>query len=633
MSSARIRRAMRKEIVVQSLLISILLTGCISGAYVLIRGAVYSLYEQLSYTRFLDLSYEVRGAVRQDNQVCIVGIDSLPVNHEKLARGLAVIKRSRPRVIGLDVLLESAQSRADTLLGQEMACDIPIVLPYEFRQGKRQMPDLLYNHPNVTYGHAYLRHSSLDEIVRWFTTSEMIGGEKYPSFAAEMAVAAGYRIGELFTAEKNYLINYAGEYDRFVYLTLNELLSTRDSSVLSVLMGEKLVLVGYTADSTNMSPAFRDLFRTPFTESRSRQLEGRMYGVEIHANILYTLVNGRKIREWGVLPGVLISIVLIFSNFLGQSLFINLPRRKRRRLFWIAVACEFAALFTLPLLLFVMTDQAFDVTIPLIALLLFPKAEALYYRYFDNIGLPLRRYRLRKLPSFVTHPFLEIFEASTLGDRLAAALNAGAVLLPFARFVLGSSSVVNAPPGWARQLKGPIDDLDDVFTRGQRVLHIQGWVRQAHLTWRGDANDSSKAAEGFQPSLEHMSVSVAPRHGFGVYYENYFLELMAAIKELLWRIRPGFNGDPREAGLKNDGREISMSFRRHRLVLSPFVEWRTCLKHRVPEYFVRSASWNHAGTNAPPGAVWVGSSSECLCTDGASPPPVVSDSSAVISRK
>jgi|WetSurMetagenome_2_1015567.scaffolds.fasta_scaffold22921_2 CHASE2 domain-containing sensor protein len=602
------RKAMRRDVARQALVVSMLLTATVTGLYFLIRGTVYQMYEDLSYPRFLDFGYQVRASAIHDPDVCIVAIDSLPVNHTKLAMALAVIKQCRPKAIGVDVVLDRAASPGDTLLGRELESTIPVVLACEFKGNTMLVPDSLYCHPNVRYGHAYLRYTNQDEIVRWFTSYEKWGDAEYPSFATEVAQCGGTPVTDTFTPGSNYLINYAGEYDQFGFVGLDEVLTARNRSGLTTLLSDRYVLIGYCAEEGHPAPTFRDLFRTPFTSNENRALEGRMYGVEVHANILHTVLNGRKISEWGVWPGVGISFLLLILNFVGQSVFINWSRRARRRLFWIALGVEFVLLVTMPLLLFLFTDQTLDVTIPLIALLIFPKAESLYYRYIDNIGVRWHGRRLRKLPPFLTGPFLEIYKASTLGERLSTALNAGAILLSYCRFVAD-------PEKPAPDLGNSTKDLEYTLAKGRLLHEKYRRVAKERMTWGQPEANPWTGQDGFHPSPSDMQVSVAPYHGRGVYYENYFLEVMAAIKEVFARLRPAFVGGPLKGGLNVEADCVSMEFRGSRLVLSPFIEYHVCTMHDVPETFVHVFSWDHAGTGDGFPEVWLGVTPACCRLD------------------
>jgi CHASE2 domain-containing sensor protein len=620
MRDAHIRRAVRRDIVMQALLLSVLLTGMVWALYVVVRGTVYQVYENLSYPRFLDFGYQIRSAAR-DMDVVIVSFDRLPVDRLKLAQGIARVKQLHPKVVGIDILLDSTGHPGDDELAAELRTDVPMVLACEFEGSRVVMPDSMFLPPNVHTGHAHLRLSVHDQIVRWFTTFDRHGDRSFPSFTAQMAYAGGVPVIAQFPPGANYLINYAGEYAQFGYVTVNELLAWKDTMGLATLIRDHYVLFGYCADARNDAPLFRDLFQTPFTASEGRSLEGRMYGVEVHANILHTIVNGRRIREWGELPGVLIAVGLAFINLLCQNLFVRISLKNRRKLFWLALGLEFIALVTIPLALFVLTDQTIDVTIPLIATLILPKAQELYYRYIDNIGLPFRRRWLRHLPVFVTEPFLKVYEASSLGDRLGAAITTAAILSPLSRHLLDNGAI--ADESCAERLEWAVEDLDDVMERGRRILALYQGVHGSHVAAIGE-NGTGRPGEGiFEPKPVHMEVKVDPLQGYGAYYEHFFLEVMVVVDHVLGILRQALRHAPLNAGLHGDHDEITLNAGDKTVGLSPFVRRAICVRHGAVEYFVRSSPWVNATETPGVSGHWIGPTTECFRNGSSSHAPAL----------
>jgi hypothetical protein len=268
------------------------------------------------------------------------------------------------------------------------------------------------------------------------------------------------------------------------------------------------------------------------------------------------------------------------------------------------------------------------VTIPLIALLLFPKAETLYYRYVDNIGLPFRRFHLRRLPRFITEPYLEVFKVSSLGDRLAAAITTAAVLAPFSRHLLATGAVARSAR--SAKLEEAAADLEEVMIRAQHIQVMYHDILGRQLPFMGGQNGTDAKDGPFQPKTVHMEVNVNPQQGYGAYYESFFLEVMVVVKRAMAAIRSGMRDAPRGGGVHATNGVLTMETGHTTVPLSPHVRTAVCLRHRTQEYFVRSSPWMNVTDDGDLSGTWIGPTAGCSSNGSVSHPPAALEGGRVV---
>ncbi len=125
------------------------------------------------------------------------------------------------------------------------------------------------------------------------------GIEKHQSFSSSIK---NFLINNE-TAETKILINYAGGPGTFTHYSYADVLNDRLNLTL---FDGKIILIGATA------PDLRDTYLTPVSSKQ-------MSGVEIHANILQTLVSGDYLNQQSPLSVIL--IIFILSFFTGVILY------------------------------------------------------------------------------------------------------------------------------------------------------------------------------------------------------------------------------------------------------------------------------------------------------------------------
>jgi len=625
----------RKEVFLHSLLLSVLVPLVV---FLFVTVVQLGLYDKLSDVSFLDFAFQARGQLRGDSRIVIINIGAVPAPRGDIAKAIEVVKRCQPSVIGLDILLDQANgSTEDIRLSEAMKGMVPIVVP---SGPDSSFPYSLFLHPNVYLGFADLRLGG-DRVVRRFVSAYRHDSQWRPSFAAELAVLAGEPIFTRFPCNKDYLINFAGNEQSFSHFHLSDIIEYENlfgddlpDEVISIFKG-KIILFGYFADELTTYPILSDLYLTPVTPLFSRSIVNGMYGVIIHANILNTMLTGQKIIEVKNYWGVGIAVVLVFANIFGRYSFLRFPRRRRRLIFLSIYLTELLVLLSFPIFVFYFFDIHVGLSVPLLSLLIFPRAESWYHRFVDNLGIPIRRLMLKKFPAFVSQPYFAIFEASSLRDRLNAALHAGSILHPFAQFLLSNETVetysrsrFTPRRGNANErLKRAYSHLQNVLSSLRSFVVLQTRLREAateFLLGEGafyeklnDANFSDDSSSLLRRVTE-TSMAALPVLEYDIRYEHHFLELSSAVKRVVRELRPFFREARCEAA-----KTINTSSSKERLVyflskngkktdLFPFVIVRRCQVHREDEFFVLGHQWELGSEWEFDGSIYLGPQASCF---------------------
>ena len=261
---------------------------------------------------FYDQYFHQRGPERPSGEIVIVAIDdatlarygALPLNRSLLARAIRAIQQAHPRVIAIDILLtDAATPEADRELEQALAGDPRPVLAtaLEATSGDHwlaPLPQFVSAAGAVGHVHA---DPDPDGVSRQLLLEKWIGHERYWALALEclrspvgsaarppvtemenaLEIPAPENSGTTMiparrTTARAMLINYAGPEGTFPRISLARVL---DGSAREDELQGKVVLIGGTAQASG------DRVFTPFSNAVG------MPGVEIHANILHTLLG------------------------------------------------------------------------------------------------------------------------------------------------------------------------------------------------------------------------------------------------------------------------------------------------------------------------------------------------------
>lgn len=292
---------------------------------------------------FYDLYFRQRGAIAQAeldrDGIVLVAIDDAtlarygasPLNRARLAEGVRRIAAAQPKLLAIDILLvDKAVEADDAALEAALGGMRPLVLSSALEAGTgtgwlKPLPRFAQSAARVGHVHA---DPDGDGVSRQVLLSKYSGRERYWAFALEALNAlrdpatgehepisdkpitettealevAGesgtYVIPAPDTTQRTLWINYAGPDGTFPRVSFARLLE--DPAAGAALRG-RIVLLGVTAQGTG------DRLFTPFFSASG------MPGIEIHANILHTLLSGRfltPVREAGMALAVLLIAAL-----------------------------------------------------------------------------------------------------------------------------------------------------------------------------------------------------------------------------------------------------------------------------------------------------------------------------------
>ena len=301
----------------------------------------WSSYADRINHNFYDQYFHQRGSRTPADEIVIVAIDdatlarygALPLNRSVLAKVIRVIQSAQPRLIAIDLLLTDVSSpESDHELARALSEKPHGIAPFvlatalEVDSGSHWLLPLAeFSGPTATLGHVHADPDA-DGVSRQVLLSKEAHRQRYWALALESwRVLLGHpktpvtetddaleiagessmaRIPANRRSHRALLINYAGREGTFPQISLARLL---DEPRASALQG-KVVFLGVTAQGTG------DRLFTPFSSGVG------MPGVEIHANILHTLLKGEYLTTVGnfaVLLAVL-GIVGITSWVLGR---------------------------------------------------------------------------------------------------------------------------------------------------------------------------------------------------------------------------------------------------------------------------------------------------------------------------
>jgi adenylate cyclase len=285
----------------------VLLAGSLTGlAIVLLAAANPFHYFEIAELKALDTQFALRGPRAPASPIVVVTIDEDSFDDLNLvwpwpralhAKFLDIVSRGGPIAIGMDILFISPSSRGpadDRALGQAVARARNVILGAAITDvdaagsGKNSLNPPLFE---IREGAAGIGYVNFDRDADAFVRSTAL----YRDFESEfqrryregfdlrlyrLAADAGLARGRL-PATRDVLINFAGGPGSFPRVAYHRVIR---GEVPPEAFAGKIVLVGAT------SPTLHDVFPTPFA------LEG-MPGVEIHAHMLETLLQGNPIRR------------------------------------------------------------------------------------------------------------------------------------------------------------------------------------------------------------------------------------------------------------------------------------------------------------------------------------------------
>ncbi len=314
-------------------------------------GAVVALATLPGFLEFLelkslDLRFVLRGPIRPASPIVIISIDEDTFDELDLAwpfprafhgKLLDRLSQGRPAAIGLDLLFpepSSRGSRDDQVLGEAVARAGNVVLGADLTEIREALfvkedinpPIKVIRGAATPFGFVNLSTDE-DGFVRSGEIRRPYQGGVQSSFDLhlyELAVKAGIPSKPL-SPDPAVFINYRGPRRTFPVIPYYQVLN---GEVEPQAFAGKIVLVGATAS------ALHDEFPTPFSGRE------KMPGVEIHANLLETLLQGNRLTRIHLYLGAFLALVAAIV----ASLVTSLLRPIRSFLLTLAVGALYAAL-------------------------------------------------------------------------------------------------------------------------------------------------------------------------------------------------------------------------------------------------------------------------------------------------
>ena len=295
----------------RALIYSSLLIATTAAAYLVGES---NLGNQLEL-RLYDLRFRLRGAIPAASQapVTIIAIDEdslkqistpLKIWHRHFARLVETLTDAEAAAIAVDFIfadvaqldIEGQQQLSQALL-HAADSGVPVVLAYEVREnGVEQPPDAI-RLPALALGHAFgfiNLTTDRDDFVR---RQQLFDDETQPSFALAAVRAFEQKMKAPARAQPEQipLINYRSPagFPRVSFASVLDAGNRRDAEFLRNQFRGRIVLVGRVGREGE-----EDLHSTPFYywATGVPGATRRTPGIEIHANTISTILDGRQIR-------------------------------------------------------------------------------------------------------------------------------------------------------------------------------------------------------------------------------------------------------------------------------------------------------------------------------------------------
>jgi adenylate cyclase len=285
----------------------VLLAGALAGlAIVLFAAANPFRFFEIAELKALDARFALRGPRAPLSPIVVVTIDedsfddlntAWPWPRAFHAKFLDIVSRGGPVAIGLDILFTEPSPRGpadDRALGQAVARARNVVLgaaTTDVDAAASEKSSLNPPIPEIREGAAGFGYVNFDRDADAFVRRAVLYRDFESAFQARYREGFDMRLYRLaagaglarrpLPATREVLINFVGGPGSFPWVAYHRVIR---GEVPPEVFAGKIVLVGAT------SPTLHDVFPTPFA------LEG-MPGVEIHAHMLETLLQGTPIRR------------------------------------------------------------------------------------------------------------------------------------------------------------------------------------------------------------------------------------------------------------------------------------------------------------------------------------------------
>lgn len=389
-----IKKKNKKTLLIRDGLLSTILSllVCYLLSLVFINVSFFNpLSKALEDFSFLDVYYSEKLNENQGLDPNIILINIEDENRMSMALALDALLEEKPKVVGFDVLLKTFEKTpADTLLANVLNHK-KVISSYVLTKS-----ETIYNHPffavNGPIGYVNFNFGYQDAVVREFMGYYESEKQKYKAFAVQIAKKfmsnndwKKNNIKQKLASSR--VINYVGDYEHFMHLTLSEFMDLSDKSIVK----GKSIIFGYLGNPTGNRYNVEDKHFTPLNKVTAGKSVPDMYGMVVHANILAMILSNDFMFR---VSNIWLLIVAFVCSFLASIYFIWLDKRLKisYRTVRKAVLFVFAILMVwLTLILFkygVVLKSA-----PIIAVTVFSAGFVKYYKHLVRYINTKRKFR------------------------------------------------------------------------------------------------------------------------------------------------------------------------------------------------------------------------------------------------
>lgn len=283
-----------RGLVIKSLVLTVLFIGGLYSLKYFLKFSVSSIFNLPHQTQSMAFSLD---KTEVDTNIVLVNIAHL--DRGMIAQTVNLIAEAKPSVIAFNICFDATKRTPyDSLLFSAFKKERNVVLIHNGENCKCS------NHVHYGKEEYFIPQ---DGVVRSFSTDS----------STLSSVIVRLHNQQLYDKLKNRrkeeeLINYIGNYTHF--LTLHAELITAQV-VGTEIFKNKIVLLGYLGNEIpDAANDQEDTYSTPLADAHS----SKMYGTEISANIIHTIIQGKYITIVPVLScfGIYF-LILVFNSVLG----------------------------------------------------------------------------------------------------------------------------------------------------------------------------------------------------------------------------------------------------------------------------------------------------------------------------
>ncbi|MFA6714537.1 MAG: CHASE2 domain-containing protein, partial [Victivallaceae bacterium] len=353
-----------REVIIDCLICA--LSGLLMLGLVVFR--VFGHFDDMVYDAFLE--FRAGGHTAAENTgIVIVAIDEASLTEMKqrwpwdrslYAETINFLSKAGAKAIGIDLLFiePSRDVSQDKSLARSMRKAGNVIIGAKLERldenfsgdevsfsGQRLVLPLEMFRECAASGIVNLELSS-GSVVRRFKPYYTHIDEQYPAFAAEVYNRAFNKKPDM-PAGKSYLIDFVGKARTFPTIPIYRILK---GEAKPDLFTDRVVMIGASFSDAH------DFFATPLADAAKPST-----GVEIQANILSTLINGKYISILSLWPQIVIIIALTaVGGYLAMF--------RSAYYFWVAFVTVTTLIVCFSVWMVITQDLFFDISYPLLAL-------------------------------------------------------------------------------------------------------------------------------------------------------------------------------------------------------------------------------------------------------------------------